>query len=251
MRQGISGIIKALGLVFGDIGTSPIYTVTVIFLLLKPDPNNIIGVISLVIWTLVVLVFLQYDFLAMSLSVRGEGGTIVLREIFTSLMKPGKKTAIVTVLSFVGVSLLMGDGVITPAISILSAVEGAVLIPGLQNLSKTIIVVIAAVIAVFLFLFQKKGTEKVAVSFGPIMGVWFVSLTLFGVVSLTERPEVITALNPYYGLKFLIENGWKGYIVLGEVILCATGGRPSMQIWDISVQNRSATHGSQCSLPSS
>jgi KUP system potassium uptake protein len=139
-------------------------------------------------------------------------------------MKPGKRTVIVTLLSFVGVSLLMGDGVITPAISILSAVEGAVLIPGLKDLSRTIIVVIAAFIAIFLFLFQKKGTEKVAVSFGPIMGVWFASLTLFGLVALMERPEVITAFNPYYGLKFLIENGWKGYIVLGEVILCATGG---------------------------
>ena len=224
MKQSISGIIKALGLVFGDIGTSPIYTVTVIFLLLKPDPNNIIGVISLVIWTLVVLVFFQYDLLAMSLSVRGEGGTIVLREILTSLLKSRKHTAVVTVLSFVGVSLLMGDGVITPAISILSAVEGAVLIPGLEHLSKKPLIVIAALIAILLFSFQRKGTEKVAGFFGPVMGIWFVSLSFLGIISVLERPEVMRALNPYYGLKFLIENGWKGYVVLGEVILCATGG---------------------------
>ena len=224
MKQSIIGIIRALGLVFGDIGTSPIYTVTVIFLLLKTDPNTIISVISLVVWTLVILVFIQYDFLAMSLSVRGEGGTIVLREILTSLLKSRKQKAIVTVLSFVGVSLLMGDGVITPAISILSAVEGAVLIPGLEHLSKTTIVLIAAFIAIILFLFQRKGTEKVAGFFGPVMSIWFVALSFFGVISVLERPEVMRALNPYYGLKFLIENGWKGYIVLGEVILCATGG---------------------------
>jgi len=224
VKQSISGIIKALGLVFGDIGTSPIYTVTVIFLLLKPDPNNIIGVISLVIWTLVILVFLQYDFLAMSLSVRGEGGTIVLREILASLLKSRKQTAIVTFLSFVGVSLLMGDGVITPAISILSAVEGAVLIPGLEHLSKKTLVFIAALIAILLFSFQRKGTEKVAGIFGPVMGIWFVSLSFLGIIPVLERPEVMRALNPYYGLEFLIENGWKGYVVLGEVILCATGG---------------------------
>jgi KUP system potassium uptake protein len=224
MKQSMVGIIRALGLVFGDIGTSPIYTVTVIFLLLKPDLNTIVSVISLVIWTLVILVFFQYDFLAMNLSVRGEGGTIVLKEILTSLLKSRKKTAIVTMLSFVGVSLLMGDGVITPAISILSAVEGAVLIPGLEHLSKTTIIFIAAFIAIFLFSFQRKGTEKVAGFFGPVMAIWFVSLSFFGMISVLERPEVMKALNPYYGLMFLIENGWKGYVVLGEVILCATGG---------------------------
>jgi KUP system potassium uptake protein len=119
----LSGVIKALGLVFGDIGTSPIYTATVVFLILKQTADNIIGVISLIIWTLVLLVFIQYDFLAMNLSRRGEGGTIVLREILTSLLRSKKRTAVITVLSFLGISLLKGDGVITPAISILSAIE--------------------------------------------------------------------------------------------------------------------------------
>ncbi|MBI5741247.1 MAG: KUP/HAK/KT family potassium transporter [Nitrospirae bacterium] len=220
----MKGIIKALGLVFGDIGTSPIYTVTVVFLLLQPTAGNIIGVLSLIVWTMMVLVSLQYTWLAMSLSIRGEGGTIVLRSALTSLLAPGNKSVLVSVLAFVGVSLLMGDGVITPAISILSAVEGAVLIPGFENLSESTIILASMLIAVVLFSFQSKGTEKVAVAFGPIMCVWFLSLGISGIISISESPEVLYAINPYYGINFLLENGWKGYIVLGEVILCATGG---------------------------
>jgi KUP system potassium uptake protein len=220
----ITGILKALGLVFGDIGTSPIYTVTVIFLLLKPAYETILGVTSLIIWTLVILVFLQYDFLAMSLSRRGEGGTIVLREILVSLLKTRKGKTFITILSFLGVALLMGDGVITPAISILSAVEGSALIPGLENISKTTIVLIAGLIAIVLFTFQRNGTEKVAFAFGPLMLVWFFSIATFGIMSITDAPQVLTAVNPYQGIRFLTENGWKGYVVLGEIILCATGG---------------------------
>ncbi|HBH60773.1 MAG TPA: potassium transporter Kup [Nitrospiraceae bacterium] len=219
----MKGIIKALGLVFGDIGTSPIYTVTVVFLLLQPTPENILGVMSLIIWTMVVLVSLQYTWLAMSLSIRGEGGTIVLREALLSLMK-SKKGILVAVLPLVGISLLMGDGVITPAISILSAVEGLTLIPGLEQISGTTIMLIAMVIAVLLFSIQSRGTEKVAGAFGPIMCVWFSSLAVVGIISIYQAPIVLNAVNPYYGIKFLSVNGWKGYIVLSEVILCATGG---------------------------
>ena len=220
----VRGVIKSLGLVFGDIGTSPIYTLTVVFLLLSPTVENVVGVLSLILWTLVVLVFLQYDFLAMSLSRRGEGGTIVLREILESLLRTKKRRTFITILSFLAVSLLMGDGVITPAISILSAVEGSALIPGLEHISKTAIVLIAALIAIALFSFQSKGTEKVAFTFGPIMLIWFLSLALIGIVSLLEAPQVLRAINPYYGIRFLTDNGWKGYIALGEIILCATGG---------------------------
>ena len=132
----IKGIIKSLGLVFGDIGTSPIYTLTVVFLILRPDVNNILGVLSLIVWTLIMLVTIQYAVLAMSLSRRGEGGDIVLREILISAFSDSKKKAgFMALLPLIGVSLLIGDGVITPAISILSAVEGAVLVPGLEDLS--------------------------------------------------------------------------------------------------------------------
>ena len=218
------GIIKAFGLVFGDIGTSPIYTVTVVFLLLTITTNNIMGVVSLIIWTMTILVTIQFAWLAMNLSIRGEGGKIVLKEILQPLLKSKKSAAFVMLLAIIGVSLLIGDGVITPAISILSAVEGSLLIPGLEGLSKTIIVIISLIIAILLFTFQKKGTEKVAGAFGPIMSVWFTSLALVGIISISEAPEVIKALNPYWGIKFLLENGFSGFLVLGEIILCATGG---------------------------
>ena len=220
----VKGIIKALGLVFGDIGTSPIYTVTVVFLLMKPTPENIMGVMSLIIWTMTILVSLQYVLMAMTLSRRGEGGTVVLKEILASLLKSRKSAAFITILSFIGVSLLMGDGVITPAISILSAVEGSALIPGLEHISRTAMILISSIIAVGLFSVQSKGTEKVAFSFGPIVAVWFFSLSLFGIASIAEAPRVLAAINPYYGMRFLMDNGLNGFISLGEIILCATGG---------------------------
>jgi len=241
----ITGIIKALGLVFGDIGTSPIYTLTVVFLLLTPAHDNILGVVSLVIWTLITLVTVQYALIAMSLSRRGEGGTIVLKEILTTGLKSKKAIGFVGLVSFVGVSLLIGDGVITPAISILSAVEGSLLIPGLEGLSKTSIVLISGMIAIGLFTVQSKGTEKVAEAFGPIMIVWFVSLAVVGILFIAEAPQILHALNPYFGIKFLAENGLKGFITLGEIILCATGGealyadmghlggRPIRQAWSV------------------
>ena len=217
-------IIKALGLVFGDIGTSPIYTVTVVFLLLASTPHNIMGVISLIFWTLMILVTIQFAWLAMNLSIRGEGGKIVLKELLLPLLKSKRSAAFVSIIAVIGVSLLIGDGVITPAISILSAVEGAVLIPGLQSLSKTVIVLISMIIAVLLFVVQKKGTEKIAGAFGPLMSIWFVSLALSGIFAIADSPEIIYALNPYWGIKFLLENGLQGFIVLGEIILCSTGG---------------------------
>ncbi|HEY4743194.1 MAG TPA: KUP/HAK/KT family potassium transporter [Desulfuromonadaceae bacterium] len=218
------GIIKSMGLVFGDIGTSPIYTLTVIVALTKPTQENIFGIISLIVWTLMILVNIEYALLAMSLSRKGEGGTIVLREILVRMIKPGRQMVFVTFLSYLGVALLMGDGVITPAISILSAVEGSLLIPALSGLSQGAIILIAAVIALFLFIFQFKGTDKVAKAFGPIMLVWFISLALSGIISVSSFPKIIAALSPHYAIAFLAKNGMAGFFVLSEVILCATGG---------------------------
>jgi KUP system potassium uptake protein len=228
LKTKFKGTVKSLGLVFGDIGTSPIYTVTVIFLLTQPTPENVIGVLSLIVWTLILLVTVQYAWLAMSLGRHGEGGTIVLRELLAPLLKSGRQVAFVTLLSYIGISLLIGDGVITPAISILSAVEGLLLIPGLEGTSQTALIVIAGVIAVVLFSYQKKGTEKVAGAFGPVMLVWFVALTVSGLASIVHVPDVMKAVNPYYALHFLFANkiagGISGFFVLSEVILCATGG---------------------------
>jgi KUP system potassium uptake protein len=220
----VRGIIKSLGLVFGDIGTSPIYTITVVFLLTEPTQANVMGVLSLIAWTMTILVTVEYAWLAMSLAKRGEGGTIVLKEILVPMLKKSRQVSFVTLLSFIGISLLIGDGVITPAISILSAVEGSLLIPGLEKMSQGLLILIAGIIAVVLFSFQRKGTEKVAWTFGPVMVIWFLSLTISGVISIMHAPYVIKSINPYYALRFLTENGISGFFILSEVFLCATGG---------------------------
>ena len=213
-----------MGLVFGDIGTSPIYTLTVIVAFTKPTTENIYGILSLIVWTLIVLVSVEYAWLAMSLGRKGEGGTIVLREILMRMLKSGRKLTFVTFLSYIGVSLLLGDGVITPAISILSAVEGMHLIPGFEGLPQAVVVTIAVAIAIGLFIFQYKGTDKVAKAFGPLMVLWFLALTVSGGISVAAHPEVLKALSPWYGFHFLVSNGLPGFFVLSEVILCATGG---------------------------
>ncbi|MRR54533.1 MAG: potassium transporter Kup [Deltaproteobacteria bacterium] len=213
-----------MGLVFGDIGTSPIYTLTVIFALTKPTPENVFGILSLVFWTMTILVTVEYAWLAMSLGRKGQGGEIVLREILIRLLKKGRMLSFAGLLSFIGVSLLLGDGVITPAISIMSAVEGMLLIPGFGNLNQGILILIAISIAVGLFVMQFKGTDKVASVFGPIMVVWFVTLALSGLVSLTKMPDVVLSISPHYAIRFFLDNGLSAFFVLSEVILCATGG---------------------------
>ncbi len=218
------GIVKSMGLVFGDIGTSPIYTLSVIFALTKPTRDNVFGILSLIVWTLIIIVTIQYAWLAMGLGRKGEGGTIVLKEILARLLKKGRKVAFFGVLSYFGVSLLLGDGVITPAISILSAVEGLLLIPGLETTHRSTLILIAATIAVMLFVFQFKGTDKVAAAFGPLMVIWFAVLTISGLASIFTMPDVLKAISPHYGFVFLWDNGMSGFFVLSEVILCATGG---------------------------
>jgi len=223
-KNDYKGIIKSMGLVFGDIGTSPIYTLTVIFLLTPPTLAHVLGILSLIIWTLIIVVTVEYAWLAMSLGQKGEGGTIVLQQLIIPLLKSGRKISFVTLLTFIGISLLFGDGVITPAISILSAVEGLTLIPGFEGTGKDTLVIIAAFIAILLFAFQKKGTEKVAWVFGPVMVLWFGLLAVSGLINIIDFPTVLKALNPYFGIEFLIENGITGFILLSQVILCATGG---------------------------
>jgi KUP system potassium uptake protein len=220
----VTEAVKAMGLVFGDIGTSPIYTLTVIFLLTAPTPANVMGILSLIFWTLIILVAVEYTFLAMSLSSKGEGGIIVLKEILHRSLKSTRAISVITFLGYIGVSLLMGDGVITPAISILSAVEGLELIPGFGHISENTVVIITIGITILLFAVQSKGTDKVATSFGPIMILWFLALFLSGFFSLIHNPKILLAISPHYAIEFMIHNGFSGIIVLSEVILCATGG---------------------------
>jgi KUP system potassium uptake protein len=230
-KEDAKDVIRSLGLVFGDIGTSPIYTLTVIGMTLgfkTMDPaqlhDTVISMVSLIIWTIIILVNVEYAWLAMSLGEKGEGGTIVLRERLVSLLKGGKSVGLVMVISYIGLSLFIGDSVITPSITILSAVEGARLLPGLSSMPVISVVLISAGITIGLFVFQKRGTERVSWSFGPIMLVWFAVLAISGAVAIFQAPEILNAINPLYGLLFLRSNGLAGFFILSEVILCATGG---------------------------
>jgi KUP system potassium uptake protein len=220
----ISGIVKSMGLVFGDIGTSPIYTFTAIFLLIPPTPQNVMGILSLIVWTLTILVTVEYTYLAMHLGKKGEGGTIVLKEILLPLLKTGNQVAFVSFLTIAGIALFIGDCVITPAITILSAVEGSLLVPGLENTSQVTLMIIAGIIAILLFSFQARGSEKVAWAFGPVMAVWFLALASGGLIALFAAPQVLLALSPMYGINYLLHNGFAGFLILSTVILCATGG---------------------------
>lgn len=212
-----------MGLVFGDIGTSPIYTLTVIFLTTSITFHNVICILSLIIWTLLLVVTTQYTWLAMSLSKRGEGGVIVLNEILKKLLRGSRPIVFFSFLTYLGTSLLIGDSVITPAISILSAVEGTRLIPALSHLPQSSILAITLIITVLLFSLQRKGTEKITRIFGPIMLVWFLALGLSGIICLVKMPAVLSAFNPLHGISFIAHNGLSGFFVLSEVILCATG----------------------------
>ncbi|MFZ2497197.1 KUP/HAK/KT family potassium transporter [Methanosarcina sp.] len=223
-KSDLRGIVNSMGLVFGDIGTSPIYTLAVIFLLTRPTEEHVVGVLSLIIWTLIILVSMEYAWLAMSLGKKGEGGTIVLKEILVPLLKSSRHVSLITILAYIGTSFLIGDGVITPAISILSAVEGIRIISGFENIGQSALMLIASLIAIGLFSVQKKGSDKIAWAFGPIMVVWFLALAISGIASIFYTPSVLKAINPYYAIDFLSKNGLIGFFVLSEVTLCCTGG---------------------------
>jgi len=219
-----SRVLKALGLVFGDIGTSPIYTIGIILLALVPNEDNIFGIISLIFWSLFLIITVQYVWIAMHVGTKGEGGTIVLKEVLTDLLKNSSLVPYISFLAIIGVCLFMGDGVITPAISILSAVEGIRLVPGLEETSGTVLLLIAATIAICLFALQRKGTDSISWAFGPVMAIWFFSLSFTGLVSLVSAPHILFALSPHYALGFLLENGLTSLIVLSAIVLCVTGG---------------------------
>jgi KUP system potassium uptake protein len=217
-------VVRAMGIVFGDIGTSPIYTLTIIFFLVTPTRENILGVLSLIFWTLIIIVTIQYAWLGMSLSIKGEGGIIVLKEALVSTLKKGKKIGIASALGYLGISLIIGDGMITPAISILSAVEGLELIPELGKITTSVVIIITCFITILLFSVQARGVDKIAKSFGPIMVIWFTSLFASGIYFLFNNPSILEAVNPYFAVKFLFHYGFISFLILSDVILCATGG---------------------------
>jgi KUP system potassium uptake protein len=225
IHKGTRDILKSLGIVFGDIGTSPIYTFAAIFAMIPVSPENVMGACSLIIWTLILMVSVQYAWLAMSLEKegQGEGGIIILKEILTQHLSSHRVTAIVGFLAFLGTAFFMGDGVVTPAISILSAVEGLKYIPYLTWLNQHIVMAVAMVITIILFAVQKRGTDRISLAFGPIMLLWFGYLTLSGILAIKQFPTILLAFYPSYAIFFLKHHGFMGFLLLSKIILSATG----------------------------
>ena len=209
----------ALGIVFGDIGTSPLYTLKTVLSLSdgKPDPATLLGVLSLVVWTLVLITTVKYVAIAMSMGNDGEGGILALMSLVKSKM-PNR--ALIVVVGLVGAALIYGDGAVTPAISVLSALEGLTMAtPSVEPY----VLPAAAVILVVLFAVQPFGTHVIGKAFGPVMALWFLALAAMGLGGVLHHPSVFAALNPAYGLAFLVSGGLKGFLVLGAVFLCVTG----------------------------
>jgi KUP system potassium uptake protein len=213
----------AIGVVYGDIGTSPLYTLQTALSHdgMHPSPESIYGVLSLIFWALIIVVSLKYVLFIMRADNKGEGGIMALMAL--ALRGVGGQPKLRWLLAIVGIfgaSLFYGDGVITPAISVLSAVEGVkVAAPGLAHW----VVPVTAVILFFLFALQRHGTERVGRLFGPVMVVWFIVIGLLGVHMILTEPHVLYALNPYYGVRFFITHGLQAYIALGSVVLAVTG----------------------------
>jgi len=211
----------ALGVVYGDIGTSPLYAIKECFVPghgLVPTAGNVLGILSLVLWALLVVIVLKYLTFIMQAHNRGEGGILALM----ALLGPaaGRTPALIS-LGLFGAALLYGDGVITPAISVLSAIEGLeVAAPQLASFVVPLTVVILAA----LFLVQRHGTSGVGAVFGPATLLWFASIALVALPWVASEPEILMAINPWYAVSFLLEHGFTGYLVLGAVVLCITGG---------------------------
>jgi KUP system potassium uptake protein len=215
----------ALGIVYGDIGTSPLYALRECFHGthgVPPTHANVLGVLSLVFWALIVVVTLKYHVYVLRMDNRGEGGILALMGLVHK--ESGKQTGfrrLIVPLGLFGAALLYGDGIITPAISVLSAVEGLeVATPAFTKF----VVPITIVILIGLFLFQKHGTGRIGSVFGPIMLLWFSTLAILGISGILRDPSVLSAINPAHAFHFFVRNGFHGFLVLGSVFLVATGG---------------------------
>ncbi len=225
--RGSSRVMKlslaAIGVVFGDIGTSPLYAMRECFHGAHAIPvtqANVLGVLSLIFWALTVIVTLKYITFVLRADNQGEGGILALMALVSSVLGKSKLHPMLIALGVFGATLLYGDGVITPAISVLGAVEGLqIAAPTLEHWVPWL----TAVILIGVFSIQRHGTESVGRIFGPVMVVWFATLAVLGVSNLIKNPAVLAAASPTYALGFLLENGTIGFIVLGAVVLVITG----------------------------
>ena len=216
--------LAALGIVYGDIGTSPLYTLKTVFDPangLKLEPASVVGIVSLIFWSLTVVVSLKYVTLILRANNRGEGGIMALLALAASSVtsRPRLRHALLGI-GIMGAALFYGDGVITPAISVLSAVEGLeVATPSLTPY----VIPVTLIALITLFLMQKRGTAGIGAVFGPIMVIWFVVLAIAGLINILDKPAILTALNPVKGLAFCLHHEWLAFVALGAVVLSLTG----------------------------
>jgi len=224
--------LTALGVVYGDIGTSPLYAMKQCFRVesggppgaaVPPTPDNVFGVLSLIVWALTMVVTVKYIFFIMRADNDGEGGILALLALIQQRLHRENDSARLMVLGALGLfgaALLYGDGVITPAVSVLGAVEGIdVATPALRHL----VVPLSVVVLFVLFLFQRGGTTKIGRVFGPVMLLWFGSIALFGAMEIAKEPSILKAMNPWYAVQFFGNHGWRGIFILGSVVLAVTG----------------------------
>jgi KUP system potassium uptake protein len=215
----------ALGVVYGDIGTSPLYAIRECFHgphAIAATPPNILGVLSLIFWSLIIVISIKYLVFVLRANNHGEGGILSLAALATPI-KPSGRTEqwLLIVMGVFGAALLYGDGVLTPAISVLGAMEGmSVATPALTPY----VVPITVGVLVGIFLLQSRGTAGVGKIFGPVTLLWFVTLAVLGVAQIFHYPQVFSAVNPFHGVDFFFRNGWHGFIILGSVFLVVTGG---------------------------
>jgi KUP system potassium uptake protein len=218
-------VLGAIGVVFGDIGTSPLYTLKEAFgekYGLQPDPSNVLGILSLVFWVMMLVVTIKYVNVIMRADNRGEGGILALMAVVQrSLPIASPLTYGIGLLGIFGTALFFGDSVITPAISVLSAVEGLkVAAPKLGEY----VVPVTLVVLALLFAFQRHGTDKVGKIFGPVMVVWFLTLAILGGAQVLRNPDVLYAMNPAYAFEFFVHHRVHAWLALGAVVLAVTGG---------------------------
>ena len=210
--------LAALGIVFGDIGTSPLYTLkTVLDVAGGAGAPTVLGILSLLIWTLVIITTVKYVTVAMSIDNDGEGGILALMALVGD---KARKRPVIVAIGLFSAALIYGDGAVTPAISVLSALEGLNMVaPSLQPW----VLPAAVVILLALFLIQPFGTAKIGKAFGPVMAVWFLVLATLGIAGILHHPAVLAAINPIYAVSFLASGGSKAFLILGGVFLCVTG----------------------------
>jgi len=213
--------LASLGIVYGDIGTSPLYALRECFYGehgVPATPANVLGVLSLILWSLILIISVKYLILILRADNRGEGGILALATLVAEVVRRGK---FVFILGLFGAALLYADGMITPAISVLSAVEGLHVATPLFD---PYVVPLAVAILIALFFFQSRGTTGIGKVFGPVTILWFVTISVLGCRQILLEPRVLTAINPLHGFQFFVNNGWSGFVVLGAVFLAVTGG---------------------------